>query len=180
MALTQEAVKNLGARVIDHDELGPGIQLENGGVKTAHGIVIPVSQVQGGTKTGNLDGQVAVEPTAQQEQVQTASTHERKGRKKTNREQPAQVPLVTSQLTRVDVEVEGFGTIPTQYRHVYPGVGVLVLGLSDVSFVPAQADTENLRLVSFNTVPGRKYAYLGTKFTDKEGVVNIIMVEMRQ
>lgn len=181
MALTKEAVEGLGARVIAHEDVGPGIQLENGAIKTALGLIVQPSTEPGGTRSGKLLSEE--QPQSVHAPVEEpAQQPERRGRKraqKTTQEiRPEAAPA--RQLIRVDVEVEGFGTVPTQYSHVYPGVGLLILGLSEVSFIPAQYDATAKRLVGFSTVPGRKYAYLGNKFTDSSGIVNIVMIEMRQ
>ena len=181
MALTAEAVSQLGARIVEHDGLGPGIRLANGALKTGHGIVIPPSSEPAGTKSGRLDGEEGSETTQVEAPVvpQAEPAAARRGRRKVvAKEKPTESLAAAPAAVRVEVEVAGFGRIPTQYAHVYPGTGMLVLGLTELSFVPAVADTSDMRLVGFSVAPGRKYAYCGNRFTDRDGITNIVMIEI--
>ena len=177
VVLTQEAVKNLGAHIIDHDNMGPGIRMANGVIKTGHGLIIPPSDEQ--DDTGNAQSEeTKVEQDAEIPVLAETPTKERKRGKKQAAKEPVREPVNESKTVRVDVEVAGFGTIPTQYAHMYPGKGILVLGLTDLSFVPAESTSESLCLVGFSNIADRKYAYCGNRFVDGAGKTNVVMIEM--
>lgn len=78
--------------------------------------------------------------------------------------------------------MDGFGTIPTQYQHVYVGSGVLVLGLNELSYKPEPAeqteDGELTHAIKIDKAPGRKYIYCGNSFVDNQQVTNLLLIEI--
>lgn len=83
---------------------------------------------------------------------------------------------------KVELEIQGLGTLPSQYVHCHVGTGIVVLGLNEFSYTPAVAHYEGDRLVGsiqLKGVPERQYCYLGNSFTDSAGVRNIILAEFK-
>lgn len=74
----------------------------------------------------------------------------------------------------ISVAVEGLGAVPSQYRHVYFGPETVVLGLSELSYVPAVATAQ----VALSVRPDELYVNSGYSFVDADGVKNIIMIKV--
>lgn len=74
----------------------------------------------------------------------------------------------------VSVAVEGFGTIPSQYHHMYIGDACIVLGMTSLSYEPKVATAQ----VSLGPCPGRLFLNSGYSFVDADGVRNIILIEV--
>ena len=74
----------------------------------------------------------------------------------------------------VSVAVEGFGTIPSQYHHMYIGDACVVLGMTSLSYEPKVATAQ----VSLGPCTGRTFLHSGYSFVDADGVRNIILIEV--
>lgn len=181
MAITKQAREQLGATIVGHEGLGQTVRTASGMIKTSRGLIAPASTSKEDTRSGAL-----YEEDEQQQEVMpenheiltpatpvAAKTAVRKTKK--GYQQPDYV--------RVEVSVEGFGSLPTQYTHVYVGNGVLVLGLNDLSYKPEQAeqteDGELTHVIKIDKAPGRRYIYCGNSFTDNQNRVNLLLIEIQ-
>lgn len=177
MALTNTARDKLGAKVVGHEDLAAAVNLPTGLRKTSRGLIAPVSKSVGDTRSGSLAEDPAQESVTQEPESRIVYETPRKTRrgKGSKQEQPA--------LVTVNVVVEGFGKIPAQYQHVYTGEGVVVLGLTNLSFVPQVATTDGTggltHMVSFEHLPDRQFVYCGNSFIDNKGVNNVILIEVK-
>lgn len=171
--ITKNARERLGAHVVGHDDLGPAVMLPNGMLKTSRGLIAPQSKYKGGERSGTPDvpeqpQTQAILPVQQPEPVQTPSK-----RSKRKKEESVQVA----------VTVDGFGSIPTQYTHVYTGPGIVVLGMSKLSFQPEQAEFDDgkvLHAVKLSPTGDTQYIYCGNYFVDKDGVKNILLIAVNK
>ena len=174
MALTKKIETDLRGRV---EERAPGTVTPTGLYKVADGSLIAKSTTLRARTAGPADIEEAEKKMAELEAMREAENKpKRKTRsRKKEPEAPAEPEVVNAKVT-----VEGFGVIPTQYAHVYPGVGIAILGLTSLSFVPQITDISdpaNLtpHVVQIDVLGEGKYVYLGNTFIDKEGVENIIL-----
>lgn len=181
MALTKEARDLLGARYKD-DANTVGKTTATGMIKNSQGVlVIPPSMVSPKTKHGALvvdnDGMPISkgEAPAPVQEPQEEQAPARKGRKrKTSTVETPSKPT----LIRVDITMNGFGKIPSQYTRCSIGNDHVLLGLSDVSFVPEQALSDGQghwqNVLQLSTDPGTNYIFTGsTNIID--GVKHIIL-----
>lgn len=183
MALTKTAKEQLGASVVGHDDLPTAISLPTGLRKTRRGLIAPVSTTAGDTRSGALVDEEGQQPEEESQYIDDTEPDvvlkepQRRTRKTKpkKQEQPAFVKL--------NITIAGFGTIPTQYAHVYTGNGVVILGITDLSFIPQQATAKEggglLNVVVFEHLPDRQYVYCGNSFVDSSGTNNIIMIEVK-
>lgn len=174
MAITKQAREQLGATIVGHDNLGQGVRTASGLIKTSRGLIAPASTSREDTRSGPLDIEDQPEPEEQSVQpvVQKAVNTVKKAKRGT----------VLPPYVVVEVSVDGFGTIPTQYQHVYVGSGVLVLGLNELSYKPEPAeqteDGELTHAIKIDKAPGRKYIYCGNSFVDNQQVTNLLLIEI--
>lgn len=172
MALTKKIEHDLRGKVEDR---APGTITPTGLYKVGDGSLIAKSTTLRARTAGPADIEEAEKKMAELEEMrQEEAKPKRRTRKKTTQvvEQEAPEVVVTK------ITVEGFGVIPTQYAHVYPGSGIAVLGLTSLSFVPQVTELTDLthpHLVQIEILGAAKYVYLGNKFTDKDGTDNIIL-----
>lgn len=180
MAITKQAREQLGATIVGHDGLGQTVRTASGMIKTSRGLIAPASTSKEDTRSGALYEEDEQQPEVVQDKQEptpvtpvAAKTTVRKTKK--GYQQPDYV--------RVEVSVEGFGSLPTQYTHVYVGNGVLVLGLNDLSYKPEQAeqteDGELTHVIKIDKAPGRRYIYCGNSFTDNQSCVNLLLIEIQ-
>lgn len=185
MALTEQSRKALNARIVGHEGAANGVVLASGLTKISGGLVARPSTDTTNTRTGVLvdasEQSIAehseMQPEPQQPVLETVPVEQPKRKAKGGRKaaEPARA-------VRVELEIQGIGTLPSQYTHCYVGTGVVVLGLNEYSYVPAEAHYDGDRLVGviqLKIVPGR-YGYLGNSFTDSSGVRNIILAEIKE
>lgn len=181
MAITKQAREQLGATIVGHDGLGQTVRTASGMIKTSRGLIAPASTSKEDTRSGALyeEDEQQLEVVQDKQEIiapvtpVAAKTTVRKTKK--GYQQPDYV--------RVEVSVEGFGSLPTQYTHVYVGNGVLVLGLNDLSYKPEQAeqteDGELTHVIKIDKAPGRRYIYCGNSFTDNQNRVNLLLIEIQ-
>jgi hypothetical protein len=185
MALTEQARKSLNAKIVGHEGVANGVVLASGLTKISGGLVARPSTDTTNTRTGALvdasDQPIAEQPEAQpqpqQPVIETVPVEQ--SRKKTRGGRKTSEP---ARAVRVELEIQGIGILPSQYTHCYVGTGVVVLGLNEYSYVPAEAHYEGDRLmgvIQLKIVPGR-YGYLGNSFTDSSGIRNIILAEIKE
>lgn len=184
MAITKAARDSLGAHIVGHD-ITAARRLPNGMIKTSQGLIAPPATSARDTRSGRLED--AEEPEQPIEEVdepvqESPAPAPKKAAKRRKQEPQPEQPRQVSRDIRVVVELTGFGSIPTKYTHCHVGEGILVLGIGDMSFLPAKAsqtDDGLTNVVSFSVVPGRKYIYCGNKFTDDNGTENLVMIEVQ-
>ena len=180
MAFTKAAQSQLGAHIIEHDNMGGAIRLANGMIKTSHGLIAPPSEEPGDTHSGKLSSEEADDEVQGQSAEEPVTQVVEQPRRRTRRQKEAP-PVQQKQpsLVRVEVTVDGFGAVPSQYAHCYVGAGVLVLGLSALSFTPVVSNQGKMQRLYFDAAPGKAYVYCGNRWTDAQGIVNILMVEVQ-
>lgn len=184
MAITQQAKDSLGASVIGHDDVGDAVQLRSGLIKTKMGLIIKPSRLKGDTKGGPLLTETtATSPDITEEEGYDDDELE-------ELEEPVSAPQeavaiaaqpVVPKTVRLELTVEGFGMIPSRYTHCYIGQGVLVLGLTEDSYIPQvarQVDGRIAGALRINKAPGRRYIYGDNNFQDGNKVRNIILGEI--
>ena len=106
-------------------------------------------------------------------QEQGAEAPTKKKRRKRASEAVEEI-LESKPAINITVTVPNFGVIPSQYKHAYTGKGVLVLGMSELSYEPAVATTQ----VSFSIKPDALFVNTGYSFVDSSGVRNLILLEV--
>ena len=184
MSITQEARDALGAKVVGHTDVRATVELPSGLIKTdqRHTVSAKPSTIQGDTRCGAI---MATQPDddtdAQQEEQQLQEAAEpapRPRRKSRSRKQDQQDDSVA-----VNVTMPGFGTVPTSYRHFDVGAGVLRIGISGQSWIPAPAsrneDGSFTNVLTFDRAPGRRYVHVGLEFVHA-GVRSLVLVEIPQ
>jgi len=186
MSITESARNELNVRIVPHAELaGEGVLLPNGLIKTPKGLLIPPSQSGASTThTGRLaaltpaEQQLFPEPVQPQTQQREPEPEQRGRGRRRGRQQPQPTP---SKPVLLKLTLDGVGTIPSQYVHVYVGKKTVILGMNEYSYIPAvtQID-ENGKLVGSmrTSMTTGTYAYAGQSFVDDKGVTNLILVEM--
>ena len=175
MALTKKIEKDLRGKV---EERAPGTITPTGLYKVADGSLIAKSTTLRARTAGPADIEDAEKKMAELEALREAEAEKPKRRTRSRKKEQAEP--VEPEVVNAKVTVEGFGVIPTQYAHVYPGTGIAILGLTALSFVPQITDISdpaNLtpHVVQIDVLGEGKYVYLGNTFIDKEGVENIIL-----
>jgi hypothetical protein len=100
------------------------------------------------------------------------ATAKRGGRRK--KAAVADEPKAVQSAVNVSVAVAGLGEVPSQYRHVYFGEDTIVLGLNELSYVPAVATAQ----VALSVRPEQLYVNSGYSFVDADGIRNIIMIRV--
>ena len=189
MALTEQARKALNAKIEGHG-VQAGVVLPSGLTKVSGGLIARPSTDRSGTRTGILAEEADEQKAAGTEkapipyepeqpvleQVQQEPQHKKRvrGSRKTG--------VAPAAAVKVELEIQGLGTLPSQYVHCHVGTGIVVLGLNEFSYTPSVAHYDGDRLVGIiqiKGVPGRQYCYLGNSFTDSAGVRNIILAEFK-
>lgn len=136
--------------------------------KHGSAIVIPTA-----AERRALEAQVAKQEAAQQVE---------EPRKRGRRPKAQAVVDPVPSYVKVIITENGNINIPTQYKHVYNGEGVLILGLvNDFSYIPRNATKADSGLlenvVTLNTVSG-KFIYVGNSFVDDSGTTNLILINI--
>lgn len=97
-------------------------------------------------------------------------------RKKTQVQVTSQEPEKVS----VQVDLPGFGSVPTKYTAFDVGDGCLRLEICDESWIPPRAQRDNdLKIVgefAFTNIPDKKWLNIGLEFESK-GRRNIVLIE---
>lgn len=163
MALTKTAVDMLGARVVEDGKPNPPGTV----------VIQPSTSSPRTARTGPLvdaGGQLLQSPEETAQPV-------KKGRRRKQQEvsKPAPRPLV-----KANIIANGM-SIPTQYAYINKGTGVLVLWLTELSFIPqpAMKDAEGniTNKVKIDGYEG-EWANLGQTFTDRDGTRCILLWQM--
>lgn len=180
MAITKQAREQLGATIVGHEGLGQTVKTASGMIKTSRGLIAPSSTSKEDTRSGALfedDEEPSVQDPSPVMAAVTPVPQVKTGIKKTRR------GIAKTEYVVAEVTVEGFGSLPTQYSHVYVGNGVLVLGLNDLSYKPEPAeqteDGELTHVIKLDKAPGRRYIFCGNSFTDDKGIVNLLLIEIQ-
>lgn len=121
------------------------------------------------------------------EEVEFVPELVKRGKKRTRRSSkeqdktPQEVPKKPHEMVTVRLVLPGVGVVPSQYHHVYSEGSVVVLGATDLSYVPVvatQVDDQIVGAFEFQDKPGVKYIYSGMKFRDADDVTNLIIHEL--
>lgn len=164
-----------------------GIITESGLLKLANGTIMVRHATESGLReeaeaafleqqAANADSQMAELMAAREQQAPKA--------KRTRRKTAAPVVAVQPMQTTVSttVTVEGFGGIPSQYAFVQIGNDNAWLGLTSMSFVPQQAtikdDGTPSQVLRLSAAPDKRYVYLGSQNTTKDGINTLILAEL--
>lgn len=187
MAITKKARKDLLVRIEPQPGQEQGTLLPNGLIKTSMGLVIPPSTIggSGDTKSGALaelseqEKQLArISDQYSAVQVDAPESMRRKRRKQPAPQEaaPEAAPVVSARIV-----LEGLGEVPSQYTHIYKGVGVCVLGMNQYSYTPPKAVRTSSGfsgVFSFAGTPYTRYVYSGFEFRDDAGTRNIVLLQL--
>ena len=101
--------------------------------------------------------------------------------KKASRTKAQAQPAPSPKLVDVQVELAGFGTVPTKYTAFDEGAGCLRIEVCDQSWIPPRAERDDDgRLTggfSFASLPGKTWFNVGLEFRDRIGKRNIILIQ---
>ena len=178
MAIT-ERIAGLGVVV---EPRPAGTLTETGLLKTRKGEILARHGTDSGAREGSdidMQVQAANDQMAELEAMRDQPELKKRGRKKAVKQQAAAQPSDTVEAT---ITVEGFGGIPSQYDQVCIGNDVAMLGLTPRSFIPQAAavlDGKPTQVLRLSVAPDRRYVYFGSQVTDKRGVTNLILVELK-
>lgn len=186
--MTENARNYLGAHIIEHTGGPQGKSAPRG--KTATGLMhkggnvflIPPSQETTATHTGALAQLTEDERriTGMDEPSPAPGPAVKPATKRSRSRSKTAAP--ESRAVRVELMVPGVGTLPAQYAHCYEGKGVLVLGLTDMSYVPSMASRDedgSIRgEIALASRPDTHYVFAGNEFKDSNGTRNLILVEV--
>lgn len=187
MPMTRELKEQLGGKVIPHKGMDSGSVTSTGLVRNGSVLVIPPVDTNSGFSAMHASADVLSEPERKACQVDAAmemiesrapaassrprnKPSRKRARSQEQEQQPDSVVL--------SLELPGVGRIPSQYTHVHRGEGVIVLGMSRLSYCPARAASGDSGITGLVTVDGRSYAFLGLEFRDSSGTRNVILVEV--
>ena len=99
---------------------------------------------------------------------------------RTKKKQAASVTVQREDKISVQVELPGFGSVPTKYTAFDVGDGCLRLEICDESWIPPRAQRDNdLKIVgefAFTNIPDKKWLNIGLEFESK-GRRNIVLIE---
>ena len=110
-----------------------------------------------------------------QDQAPAPAAKPRRTRKKAE-------PAAKPQDTKISVQVDlpGFGSVPTKYTDFDVGDGCLRLGICEESWIPPRAERDDDGKLAggfaFVSLPDRKWLNIGLEFTSK-GRRNIVLIE---
>ena len=194
MAITKSARDGLGVRVSGHEDVGASVRTSAGHLKTGMGIIIKPSTMRGDAKGGLLVSETEYqEPKAEEKETYDEVILPDKEEGPAERAEPVTqakhiepnsahtAPSTIPKTVRVEITIAGFGTIPSRYTHCYIGKGVIVLGLTEDSYIPVagkQTDAGVQGVLELDKAPGRRYVFGDNSFSDSSKRKNIILVEI--
>lgn len=159
-------------KVVPHENENSGVELPNGLIKMPDGSVL--INPNGKRRPQRKAPVAVVEPEPEPQVVPTV-----KGKKKSS---PAPAVPPAPRAFLLNMQLPGYGVVPTQYRHVYRGRGLLVLGVGRQSFVPQKATMDSasgiVGTIQFSEYPGCKFIWTGLEFEDDGGVRCLVLVEL--
>lgn len=174
-----------------------GTLTESGLLKLANGTIMVRHATESGLReeeeaaleqqAANAEAQMREMLAAREAQVPEliAATSGQAVKKRTRKKAAAQVVPATTPapvVVSTTVTVEGFGGIPSQYAFVQIGNDNAWLGLTAMSFVPQQAtikeDGTPSQVLRLSAAPDKRYVYLGSQNTTKDGVTTLILAEL--
>ena len=166
-ATKSRLIKDLGVRVDDDPQLAE--RTATGLVRVSDGVLMPPLRKPG----ARFDRPIAPEP-----EPEPAQPPSRSRRRKA---QPEPVPVQEERSVKVKVTVEGLGVVPSEYRHIWTGRGVVVLGLTDMSYLPpvgmVDEDGSVTGAVELSVLPGERLVFSGQDFNDGK-CKNLIMLRL--
>lgn len=156
-----ERAEAVGAKIEARE--GAGVKVFSG-IRTSEGIIVPSSRDESDAKKKSSE---PVPVPAQDIAPGPANPQAA----------PAQVPAPTT--VTVTFRWPAFGEIPGQYRHMYSGDRVVILGvIEQLSFIPQQETYGNPCRFELLDFPGKEFAYMGLNFIDANGTKNLILLEV--
>ena len=187
MAITDNARKALNVTMVAHPGQADGTLTETGLIKTAKGLVIrPSTQSAQTMKTGPLARLTESERSAYRilenspETVKNVvETQSKKGKRK---RQEVKDDAVSAPVTVV-VTIPGIGDVPTQYARLCRGPNCIVLGLTPMSYVPAECELKAdgpSNKVKFSVDRSSYYVNSSYEFIDEHGTRNLVMIKVPQ
>ena len=176
--------KDLNVRIDKHDDenigerTSVGVRLPNGGV-----VVSPGTHVNANTQPlvsvyADDKGNIIRRDAPVQHQSQSAPAKRSKRRKSS--EEVAEPAPQPARIVKMNIDVQGFGTIPSVYRHCWHGDGVIVLGLDEMSYRPPrlQSSAEGLQgIVTLSGISG-SWGNTGLSFKDDDGIESVILIRV--
>lgn len=164
----ERLMANLGVRIVDDQPTGE--RTPSGLIRGPEGTLMPPA-----SKAALRNPRQ--EQAAPQEPVPEAPPA--KGRKR--KQAPPVQATAPEPLVRMKVTVPGLGTVPTEYRHMWTGRGVVVLGLTDMSYMPPAGTVDDEGNVSgvieLSSLPGERLVYSGEDFYDGS-CRNLVMLRL--
>lgn len=163
-----------------------GTLTESGLLKLANGTIMVRHATESGLREEEEAAleQQANNAEAQMQELLAAREAQTPKAKRTRKKAAAPAPPVPPAPVGVSttVTVEGFGGIPSQYAFVQIGNDNAWLGLTAMSFVPQQAtikeDGTPSQVLRLSAAPDKRYVYLGSQNTTKDGVPTLILAEL--
>lgn len=100
--------------------------------------------------------------------------------KRTRKKPQTQATRQEPEKVSVQVDLPGFGSVPTKYTDFDVGEGCLRLGICEESWIPPRAERDDdgklIGEFTFVSLPDRKWLNIGLEFTSK-GRRNIVLIE---
>lgn len=158
-----------------------GTLTETGLLKTGKGEIL----ARHGTDTGAREGSdldLQLQAAESQMAELEALREQPSAKKKATRKRPVKATPIADTTVEATITVEGFGGIPSQYDQVCIGNDIAMLGLTPRSFIPQAAtivDGKPSQVLRLSVAPDNRYVYFGSQVTDKRGVTNLILVELK-
>ena len=163
-----------------------GTITESGLLKLANGTIMVRHATESGLREEEeaaLLAQQAANADAQMAELMAAREQQAPKAKRTRKKATITAAVTPTAPTTVatTVTVEGFGGIPSQYAFVQIGNDNAWLGLTAMSFVPQQAtikeDGTPSQVLRLSAAPDKRYVYLGSQNTTKDGITTLILAE---
>lgn len=166
-----QLVSNIGARV-DMAQPGTGESTATGLVRGPKGeLLLPPGRKSLRTVMRERDGG----------QLSAADPQPgRSGGSRRKRRQAEPEPAPAPQVVRTRVSVPGLGMVPSEYAHIWSGDGVVVLGLTEMSYLPPAGvvDDDGVHgAVELSQFPGERLVFSGNSFHDGS-CRNLIMLRL--
>ena len=166
----------------------PGTITESGLLKLANGTIM-VRHAPGSVMPEDAEEAAALAQQAAEAEAQMAELMAIKEQQAPKKRAARKKATVTATVTptapttvATTVTVEGFGGIPSQYAFVQIGNDNAWLGLTAMSFVPQQAtikeDGTPSQVLRLSAAPDKRYVYLGSQNTTRDGVTTLILAEL--
>lgn len=186
MAITNNARKEVLAHIVPHAastvDMSKAKLTSEGLISFGRGtVMVAPATEQADLKTGPLAQLTEDERRAiGLDRAAVAEPVKAETRKRTRKARSPRPSDSAPQAVKVNLLVPNVGVLPSQYAHCYEGKGVLVLGLTDMSYIPSMAsrgpDGTMQGALELESRPGQQYVFAGNEFKDNDGIRNIILI----